>query len=107
VVALRGGMGGASAADHEQSIFHDEQIDGPLPRRIRTFVLTTGIERPVVASRVSGIENVHVINAEDVPEASDAPVAVAPPATEHPEQQLAMLAVRIEMTAVYLKLVRG
>jgi hypothetical protein len=107
LVALRGGMGGASAADREQSIFHDEQIDGPRPRRLRTFVLTTDAERPVVAARVSGIEGVDVINAEDVPEASDAPVAVAPPTIGHPEQQLAMLAVRIEMTAVYLKLVRG
>ncbi len=70
--------------------------------------LTTDDERPVVLARVSGLDDVDVINAEDVPEALDmvdAPVAVAPPG--RPEQQLATLAVRLEMTATYLRLVRG
>jgi hypothetical protein len=35
----------------------------------------------------------------------DAPVAAAPPG--RPEQQLAMMAVRLEMAATYLRLVRG
>ena len=113
LVALRGGMGDASAADREQSIFHDEQIDGPLPPRVRTFVLTTDAERPVVSARVSGFDDVDVINAEDVPESLDisgAEGAPAPAAAAGPgrlEQQLAILAVRLEMAAVYLKLVRG
>ncbi len=71
LVALHGGMGGESGADREQSIFHDEQIDGPLPRRVRTFVLTTDAERPVVSARVGGLDDVDVINAEDVPESLD------------------------------------
>ena len=70
LVALHGGLGGESGADHGKSIFHDEQIDGPLPRRVRTFVLTTDAERPVVLARVSGLDDVDVVNAEDVPEAS-------------------------------------
>jgi hypothetical protein len=110
LVALRGGMGGESGADHEKSIFHDEQIDGPLPRRLRSFVLTTNAERPVVVARVSGLDDVEVITAEDVPqvpENMDSPEATAAQATGRPEQQLAMLAVRLEMTAVYLRLVRG
>ena len=100
--------GGESGADHEKSIFHDEQIDGPLPRRVRTFVLATDAERPVVLARVSGLDDVDVINAEDVPEALgmvDSPAAATPPG--RPEQQLAMLAVRLEMAATYLRLVRG
>jgi hypothetical protein len=108
LVALRTGLGGAAGADGEASIFHDEQIDGPLPRRVRTFVMATDAERPVVVARVSGLDDVDVINAEDVPEALgmvDAPAAVAPPG--RPEQQLAMMAVRLEMTATYLRLVRG
>ena len=105
VVALHGGMG--SGADDEHSIFHDEQIDGPLPRRARTFVLATDAERPVVISRVAGLDDVDVINAEDVPEFSDGPEAAVAPATGRPEQQLATLAVRLEMTATYLRLVRG
>lgn len=110
LVALRSGIGDAS--DREQSIFHDEQIDGPLPPRVRTFVLATDDERPVVGARVAGMDSVDVINAEDVPEALEAPdVARAPAAAgvgpARLEVQLAMLAVRLEMTAVYLKLLRG
>ena len=110
LVAMHGGMGGESGGDHETSIFHDEQLDGPLPRRVRTFVLATDAERPVVVARVSGLDDVDVINAEDVPvpiETVDEPEAVVAPATGRPEQQLAMLAVRLEMTATYLRLVRG
>jgi hypothetical protein len=112
LVALRGGIGGDGAglagADHEKSIFHDEQLDGPLPRRVRIFVLATDAERPVVLARVSGLDDVDVINAEDVPEALglvDSPAAITPPG--RPEQQLATLAVRLEMAAIYLRLVRG
>jgi hypothetical protein len=116
LVALHDGMGGSSSAD---SIFHDEEIDGPLPRRPRTFVLATDAERPVVLTRVSGFDDVDVVNAEDVPvpmendtpvvtEAPmDVPAAGVPPIPGRPEQQLAMLAVRLEMTATYLRLVRG
>jgi len=107
LVALHGGLGADSGVDRAQSIFHDEQIDGPLPRRIRTFVLATDAERPVVMSRVSGLDDVDVINAEDVPEVSDLPEGAVANATGRPEQQLAMLAVRLEMTATYLRLVRG
>jgi hypothetical protein len=107
LVALHGGMGSEPGVDRERSIFHDEQIDGPLPRRVRTFVLATDAERPVVVARVSGLDDVDVINAEDVPEMSDAPEAAVAPATGRPEAQLATLAVRLEMTATYLRLVRG
>lgn len=108
LVALHTGFGSGAGAEGEASIFHDEQIDGPSPRRVRTFVLATDAERPVVAARISGFDDVDVINAEDVPEVLgmvDAPVAAAPPG--RPEQQLAMMAVRLEMAATYLRLVRG
>jgi hypothetical protein len=104
LVALRSGPG-ASGADYARSLFHDEQIDGPRPQRARTFVLTTDAERPVVVARVSGFDDVDVINAEDVPDTPE--TAESPLPSGHPEQQLAMLAVRLEMTAVYLRLVRG
>lgn len=100
LAALRTGMAG-SAADRDRSLFHDEQIDGPLPAAVRTLVLTATDERPVVAARVTGFDDVEVVNAEDVP---DAPVRTGGSGLE---QQLAMLAVRLEMTAVYLRLVRG
>jgi hypothetical protein len=102
--AVHGGLGGGAGA--ETSIFHDEQLDGPLPRRVRTFVLTTDEERPVVLARVSGLGDIDVINAEDVPEVAETAVAVEP-APGREEQQLAILAVRLQMTATYLRLVRG
>jgi hypothetical protein len=37
----------------------------------------------------------------------DVPGASSAPATGRPEQQLALLAVRIEMAAVYQRLIRG
>jgi hypothetical protein len=100
LVALRGGMGADPGAQHD-SLFHDDQIDGPRPARTRTFVLATDDTRPVVVARVAGLDDVDVIAAEDVPDVK------VPVASLHPEQQLAMMAVRLEMTAVYLKLVRG
>jgi hypothetical protein len=105
VVALRGGLGAAAA---EVSVFHDEQIDGPLPSRARTFVLATDAERTTVTARVSGLDGVDVINADDVPDAATPGGEGAPTSSPgRPEQQLAVLAVRWEMSAVYLKLVRG
>ncbi|RAV07435.1 TobH protein [Mycolicibacterium sp. GF69] len=108
LVALHGGLGGTSTGDRERSIFHDEQIDGPLPRRMRTFVLTTDAERPSVVARAAGLDDVDVISAQDVPELPEAAaVPDASTAAGRLEQQLAMLAVRLEMAAVYLRLVRG
>lgn len=114
LVAISGGLGGASTADRERSIFHDEQIDGPLPQRFRAFVLATDTERPVVVARVTGFEDVDVVNAEDVPEPQgvsdgegDTPQVAAAVTSWRLEQQVAILAVRLEMAAVYLKLVRG
>ena len=83
-------------------MFHDDEIDGPLPERVRTFVLTLDAERAVVAARVAGLDDVDIVGAEDVPDVPESPVR-----SGRPEQQLAMLAVRLEMAATYLRLVRG
>lgn len=99
LAAIGSGAAGPPAA---RSLFHDEEIDGPLPRRMRTFALITDTERPAVGARVNGFDDIAVIGAEDVPESAETSLPVG-----RPEQQLAILAVRLEMTAVYLKLVRG
>ena len=52
--------------------------------RVRTFVLATDAERPVVVARVSGLDDVDVINAEDVPELSDMPEAPVAPVAGRP-----------------------
>lgn len=110
LVALGSGWGASGGAD---SIFHDEEIDGPLPARARTIVLTTDAERPAVSVRLRGFDDVHLISADDVPEVAaaggsgEAPGSAAMPGTSRPEQQLALLAVRLEMAAVYQRLIRG
>ena len=101
MVALRTGIT-TQFRDPVSSLFHDEEIDGPLPSRPRVLALTLAAERAAVAARVAGFDDVDLVGAEDIGEAGS--VAVQ---TGRPEQQLAVLAVRLEMAAVYLKLVGG
>lgn len=110
LVAIGSGWGRAEQAG--ASIFHDEEIDGPLAARTRTIVLTTDADRPDVSSRLRGFDDVHVVNANDVPDVTATggdgePGSTVMPGSTGPEQQLALLAVRLEMAAVYQRLVRG
>ena len=102
IVALRTGLGAQSDADREAALFHDDEIDGPVPEQVRTIALSLDAERAVVAARVAGLDHVDIVAAEDVPDVGESPVQ-----SGRPEQQLAMLAVRLEMAATYLRLVRG
>jgi len=104
LTALRAGAG-SGFADPTDALFHDEEIDGPIAERLRVLALTLDAERPVVASRVAQIDDVDIVGAEDVPDLPDGRRALA--GAQRAEQQLATLAVRLEMAAVYLRLVRG
>lgn len=104
----------AMAADGSSSVdalFYDEEIDGPLPDRLRVLALTLSGEQTVVAARTAGLEDVYLLAAEDVPDgpggSAGSTVAPALGGAISPEQQLAVLAVRLEMAAVYRRLVRG
>jgi hypothetical protein len=101
LVALRGGMAN-EFGDGVGSLFHDEERDGPLPDRLRVLALTLAAERQVVTARVSGYDNIDLVGVEDVPEAGTMTVDAG-----RPEQQLATLAVRVEMAAAYVRLARG
>ena len=101
LAALRTGPG-SEVIDPTEALFHDEEIDGPLTDRLRILVLALDAERSVVASRIAGFDDVDLVGAEDVPDGGP-----ARPGTQRAEQQLAILAVRLEMAAVYLRLVRG
>ncbi len=107
VVALRAVSAGSSV----DALFHDEEIDGPPPERLRVLVLTLADEQTVVAARVAGLEDVYLLAAEDVPDGpggsagSEVLPSLGGPVS--PEQQLAVLALRVEMAAVYMRLVRG
>ncbi|MBX7434425.1 TobH protein [Mycobacterium sp. Y57] len=110
LTAIGTGWGRGTGADDALSIFHDEQIEGPLPARTRTFVLTADADRPAISARLRGFDDVNVVNADDVPDvevAGDEPGPVPARGPGRPEQQLALLAVRLEMAAVYRRLVRG
>lgn len=90
--------------DPADALFHDDQIDGPAGERLRVLALALAGERPVVAARVNRLDDVDIVSAEDVPDVEGPSVTAA---TQRAEQQLAILAVRLEMAAVYLRLVRG
>jgi hypothetical protein len=113
VVALSAAAESDDAASSVDALFHDEEIDGPLPERLRVLALTLNAERTVVAARVAGLGDVDLVAAEDVPDAPDTPNGLAggglpvPTGAGPAEQQLAVLAVRLEMAAVYMRLVRG
>jgi hypothetical protein len=111
VAALRATSLPVDSPSSVDALFHDEEIDGPLPERLRVLVLTLDDERTVVAARVAGLNDIYLVAANDVP---DAPGGLAasgalPASTDagRAEQQLAVLAVRLEMAAVYMRLVRG
>ena len=81
IVALRTGLGAQSNADREAALFHDDEIDGPVPERARVFAMTLQDERAVVTARVAGLDGVDIVGAEDVPEVADAPVASGVPSS--------------------------
>jgi hypothetical protein len=101
LVALRTAVA-QQFGDPVDALFHDEELDGPLPRGPRVLALTVDAERPVLAARVGGMDDVDLVGVEDIGEAGS--VAAS---TGRAEQQLATLAVRLQMAAVYLRLVGG
>lgn len=114
VSALRARSGGGGGV---ADIFHDEQIDGPAADRLRVLALTLAAERTVVAARINGLHDIDLIAAGDVPVTPGASEEAATPAATlgslpsrgpgPAEQQLAVLAVRLEMAAAYVRLLRG
>jgi hypothetical protein len=101
LVALRRGVAN-QFADPVDALFHDEEIDGPLPSRPRVLALALADERSLLGPRIAGIDDVDLVGAEDVGEAGSVPASGG-----RAEQQLATLAVRLEMAAVYLRLAGG
>lgn len=89
-----------AAADPTAELFHDAEIDGPVPDRLRVLALTLAAERTVVAARIGERADIDLVGAQDVPDSPLAPL-------DRTEQQLAVLAVRLEMAAVYVRLMQG
>lgn len=106
IAALRAGVLSARAPDTVAALFHDEDIDGPLPGRPRVFALTLSGDRDLIAARTSGFDAVDLLGCEDVGDAGET-VPVAPGTPGGASRQLAVLALRLEMAAVYLRLAGG
>jgi len=95
---------GACELRHAARAFNamQDRLHRYLDSRTRVLALALDSERPVVSARVAGLDDVDVVGAEDVGEAGSVPVPAG-----RTEQQLATLAVRLEMAAVYLRLLGG
>ena len=113
LAALRNGIA-SRFGDSVDALFHDEEIDGPLPGRPRVVALTLAAERQRLVARTAGIDGVDLLGAEDVGADNVAPgniapgnVAPRPVAAGRVEAQLAIMALRVEMAAVYLRLAGG
>lgn len=98
LAALRGDRFGAAVDD----LFHDEEIDGPRTGRPRLIALALAAERTLLEARLAGAGDVELLGAQDVGDAGA--VTAAAGGAEH---QLAVLALRFEMAAVYLRLAAG
>ena len=101
LVAARTGTLARRFGNTVEDLFHDEELDGPLPGRPRVLALSLTAERQVLSARVAGLDDVDLVGAEDVGDAGSAPAAAGR------VDQLAILAVRLEMSAVYLRLTGG
>ncbi|MEU8898429.1 tobH protein [Nocardia sp. NPDC048505] len=111
-------------------LFHDEELDGPAPvQRVRVFVLSADPDQSAARRRIavfgggSGLVDADLVSAEvDLLQATLAdpsvPAAAKPddPGAERPGgssghgtelEQLAVLSLRLEMAAAYLRLLGG
>lgn len=96
--------------DPVDAVFHDPQIDGPLPSRARLFVLSSPGRQWLARRRVSALPDAEVLvgSAPDAPDVPDDGQSAAPGAV--PDEGAPglvshlVLAARLEMAAVYCDL---
>jgi hypothetical protein len=87
-------------------LFHDEELDGPAPRDpIRVFALTTDPDPRAAQRRIAMLPDADIVTAAvDADEAASRPAGASEPGEL---EQLAVLAVRLELAAAYVKLTGG
>ncbi len=102
-------------------IFHDEELDGPAPvTPARVFVLATAQSRTATSRRLAALADAELVTAAADEELAPADrfgtgdsemtgrAVTGPAQGERTEmEQLAVLAVRLEMAAAYLRLIGG
>ncbi|KIA63114.1 hypothetical protein [Nocardia vulneris] len=114
-------VAGESAPGYDP-LFHDEELDGPVQvERMRVFVLSTDADQSAARRRIAvfGGGEASLVDADLVNADVDLlhtgltdPSVPAPPRTEEPAsgaggevEQLAVLALRLDMAAAYLRLI--
>lgn len=106
-----------TAAPGFDPLFHDEQLDGPAPvERVRVFVVSSEADQVAARRRLavfgasSGLVDADLVNADSEPLSTEAGApreaepAQRPPAVGSQLERLAVLVLRLEMAAAYLRL---
>lgn len=111
------------AAPGFDPMFHDEELDGPAPvERVRVFVLSTDPDESAARRRIAvfgagGLVDADLVNADTdllrssltdpAAPAADAGDGAQPTGSGSEVEQLAVLALRLETAAAYLRLIGG
>ncbi|WP_280277138.1 tobH protein [Nocardia wallacei] len=108
-----------TAAPGFDPLFHDEQLDGPAPvERVRVFVVSSEVDQVAARRRLavfgasSGLVDADLVNADSEPPSTEAGARRAADPAERPPgvgggsqlERLAVLVLRLEMAAAYLRL---
>ncbi|MFJ1457705.1 tobH protein [Nocardia sp. N2S4-5] len=108
-----------TAAPGFDPLFHDEQLDGPAPvERVRVFVVSSEVDQVAARRRLavfgasSGLVDADLVNADSEPPSTEAGARREADPAERPPgvgggsqlERLAVLVLRLEMAAAYLRL---
>lgn len=90
---------GTNGGEPFDPFFHDEELDGPAPvEPARVFVFSADPDRPAAQRRTAALPDVELVSLVGEFESSTVPSVL---------EQVAVLTVRVEMTAAYLGLAGG
>lgn len=106
------GAGHTARAGDYDPFFHDEQLDGPPPRdKVRIFVLSADSDRAQAERRIAALTDADLVTV-DAAEGDQGELPRIDPSMQPAQlrtgrelEELAVLAVRLEMAAAYLQLV--
>lgn len=87
-------IGSSGALSDVDAIFHDEELDGPLPTEVdRLMLIDTSGDLPALRRRAAALGEPDLISADDI--------------VDRPLQRALLIAERFDMAAAYLRLTGG